>query len=156
MRGMITGQRLDRGVSDLALRYFATLEAIALQTRHIVHEMNQKGHKIDSIYMSGGQVKNASLMQLIADACRMPVQLPFSHSASVVAGSAILGRFAADIMHPETSQGGAQAPTEGRVIKTQKEAEELSFKHKDHLWDLMVRRCAASISDPHSAHCPPC
>lgn len=28
-------------------------QAIALQTRHIVDEMNAKGHKIDSIYMSG-------------------------------------------------------------------------------------------------------
>ena len=35
----------------MALPYF---QAIALQTRHIVDEMNAKGHKIDSIYMSGG------------------------------------------------------------------------------------------------------
>lgn len=30
-----------------------TGQAIALQTRHIVDTMNSKGHKIDSIYMSG-------------------------------------------------------------------------------------------------------
>ncbi len=140
MRGMITGQRLDRGVSDLALRYFATLEAIALQTRHIVDEMNTKGHKINSIYMSGGQVKNPTFMQMISDACGVPVQLPHSSSASVVAGSAILGKFAADVSNPEKSGAkGQYAPRNAVKITTQEEAEKASFEHKDHLWDLMVR-----------------
>lgn len=140
MRGMVTGQRLDRGVSDLALRYFATLEAIALQTRHIMDEMNGKGHKIDSIYMSGGQVKNPTFMQLISDACNVPVQLPFSSSASVVAGSAILGKFAADVSDPAKSSASGQfAPKQAVKITTQDEAEKYSFEYKDHLWDLMVR-----------------
>ncbi|KAJ1028494.1 hypothetical protein NDA16_001660 [Ustilago loliicola] len=140
MRGMITGLKLDRGLTELALKYYATLEAIALQTRHIVEEMNAKGHKIDSIYMSGGHVKNPVFMQLIADVCNMPVQLPFSSSASVVAGSAILGRFAADVKDPQGSgASGDWAPKEATEIKDQKKAEESSFKYKDHLWDLMVR-----------------
>ena len=140
MRGMITGLKLDRSVADLALKYYATLEAIALQTRHIVEEMNAKGHKIDSIYMSGGHVKNPVFMQLIADVCDMPVQLPFSSSASVVAGSAILGRFAADVQDPRASNASGQyAPTGPTTINNQKSAEESSFKYKDHLWDLMAR-----------------
>ena len=40
------------------------MEGIALQTRHIVDEMNAKGHTIRSIYMSGGQAKNIPLMLL--------------------------------------------------------------------------------------------
>lgn len=140
MRGMITGLKLDHSLNDLALKYYATLEAIALQTRHIVEEMNVKGHKIDSIYMSGGHAKNPVFMQLIADVCKMPVQLPFSSSASVVAGSAILGRFAADVKDPQGSgASGDWAPKEATEIKDQKKAEESSFKYKDHLWDLMVR-----------------
>jgi FGGY-family pentulose kinase len=140
MRGMITGLKLDRSLTDLAVRYYATLEAIALQTRHIVSEMNAKGHKIDAIYMSGGHVKNAVFMQLIADVCGMPVQLPFSSSASVVAGSAILGRFAAEVQDPKTTNAsGTYAPKVATTITDQKSAETASYEHKDHLWDLMVR-----------------
>jgi ribulose kinase len=36
-----------------AHRLSLVLQAIALQTRHILDEMNSKGHVIDSIYMSG-------------------------------------------------------------------------------------------------------
>lgn len=73
-----------------------TLEAIALQTRHIVDEMNAKGHKITSIYMSGGQAKNIPMMQLFANTCGMPIVLPFDHAGAVVLGAAMLGRFAAE------------------------------------------------------------
>lgn len=53
MRGSIVGLALDNSLSDLAVRFNVTLEAIALQTRHIVDEMNARGHQIHSIYMSG-------------------------------------------------------------------------------------------------------
>lgn len=140
MRGMITGLKLDRSLTDLCLRYYATLEAIALQTRHILEEMNGKGHKIDSIYMSGGHVKNPVFMQLIADVCGVPVQLPFSSSASVVAGSAILGRFAAEVKDPIAAGAhGQHAPKHATAITNQTIAETASFAHSSHLWDLMVR-----------------
>lgn len=73
------------------------MEAIALQTRHIVDEMNAKGHSIRSIYMSGGQAKNTALMQLFANTCNMPVVLPQNSGAAVVLGAAMLGRFAAEL-----------------------------------------------------------
>ena len=63
MRGMLIGMQLDKNISDLALRYYATGEAIALQTRQIIDEMNAKGHEVKSIFMSGGLVKNGFLMQ---------------------------------------------------------------------------------------------
>lgn len=53
MRGSITGLALDSSLADLALRFNVTLEAIALQTRQIVDQMNSHGHDIKSIYMSG-------------------------------------------------------------------------------------------------------
>lgn len=70
MKGMITGLTLDDSLNDLARKFNVTLEvsmchpsycrivkltfqSIALQTRHIVDEMNSRGHQINSIYMSG-------------------------------------------------------------------------------------------------------
>ncbi|PWN32075.1 Pentulose kinase [Meira miltonrushii] len=128
MRGLISGLKLDQGSSDLALKYYATLEAIALQTRHIIESMNAKGHQIKRLYMSGGQVKNAVFMQLMADTCGIDVQLPYSHSASVVAGSAILGRFAHELQEKGIDLSGVQ----------QDLAEKASFEHRDRLWQLMV------------------
>ena len=41
-------------------------QAIALQTRHIVDEMNARGHVIDSIYMSGKLPQVRSVFQQLA------------------------------------------------------------------------------------------
>ncbi|KAI0319179.1 Pentulose kinase [Amylostereum chailletii] len=96
MRGAFMGLTLSAGLHDLARKYALTLEAIALQTRHIVDSLNNAGHAITTLYMSGSQAQNSALMQWFADACRMPVVLPHSFSAAVVMGSAMLGRFAAE------------------------------------------------------------
>ncbi|KXN86178.1 hypothetical protein AN958_10422 [Leucoagaricus sp. SymC.cos] len=81
---------------DLAMKYNATLEATALQTRHIIAVLSSRGHSISSIHMSGGHAKNLALMQLFASVCDMPMILPQDHAAAVVRGAAILGRFAAE------------------------------------------------------------
>lgn len=81
--------------------------------------MNSKGHKITSIYMSGGQAKNRVLMQLFANYCGMPVVLPADHASAVVLGAAILGRFAA-----EADKTGD--PERGK-------------DHAETLWKIMVR-----------------
>ena len=94
MTGSISGLKLDRSLHDLARKFHLTLEALALQTRHIVDTMNRSGHEIRALYMSGGQAKNAMLMQLFANTCSMPVVLPKSGGDAVVLGSAMLGRFA--------------------------------------------------------------
>ncbi|KAG1722525.1 hypothetical protein EDB19DRAFT_1898194 [Suillus lakei] len=86
-------------IADSRMRgsiYYLTLEAIALQTRHIVEALNTAGHDITSLYMSGGQAKNVVMMQLFADTCDIPVILPKSHSEAVVLGAAMLGRIAAE------------------------------------------------------------
>ena len=108
----------DSGLHDLARKFNVTLEAIALQTRHIVDQMNDKGHAITSIYMSGGQAKNAMLMQLFADTCNIPVVLPQNSGAAVVLGAAMLGRFAAEA-----------------AAQTEKLARE---KRGQALWEIMV------------------
>ena len=102
MRGSLVGLALDSSLGDLARKFNLTMEAIALQTRHIVDEMNAKGHQVRAIYMSGGQAKNAALMQLFADTCGMPVVLPENSGAAVVLGAAMLGRFAAELRAGKT------------------------------------------------------
>ncbi|KII84305.1 hypothetical protein PLICRDRAFT_46171 [Plicaturopsis crispa FD-325 SS-3] len=96
MRGMWVGLTLDTSINDLAIRYQATLEALALQFRHIFEEMNHAGHDVQQIFVSGGQTTNRAFVQLIADVCRLPVVLP-DDASSVAKGSAILGRYAAEM-----------------------------------------------------------
>ncbi|KAG8218287.1 hypothetical protein J3R82DRAFT_3898 [Butyriboletus roseoflavus] len=96
MRGAITGLELDASIADLSKKYYLTLEAIALQTRHIIDSMNTAGHEINSLYLSGGQARNAVLMRLFADVCGIPIVLPASYSEAVVLGAAMLGRIAAE------------------------------------------------------------
>jgi len=96
MRGSIMGLTLDESIGDLARKFNVALEAIALQTKHIIDDMNNHGHDIKEIYMSGGQAKNIPLMQLIADVCSLPVILPNSHSTAVILGSAVLARCASE------------------------------------------------------------
>jgi FGGY-family pentulose kinase len=126
MRGSFMGLALDESLDDLALKFNVTLEAIALQTRHILDEMNSKGYDVQGIYMSGGQAANITLMQLLADVCRVPVILPKSHSAAVVLGSAMLGRFAAEV----SAESGAP--------KTQAEVDKVCMDNRERLWEIMV------------------
>ena len=65
-------------------------------------------------------------MQLMANACDMPVQLPYSSSASVVLGAAMLG-------------AAAHQATTSSPISTQDEAETRGADMKDRVWDIMVR-----------------
>ncbi|KAL7419484.1 hypothetical protein Q5752_006322 [Cryptotrichosporon argae] len=124
---MICGLTLDSGLNDLAAKFNVTLEAIALQTRHIVDEMNDKGHSINSIYMSGSQAKNGPLIRLLATVLQMPIVIPPQPSAAVVLGSAMLGRFAHEL--------SAAAP---QRITTQADAEKLGSDKGAFLWDIMV------------------
>jgi len=125
MQGSIVGLSLDSSLASLALSYSATLHAIVLQTRHIIDTMNSKGHNISFIFMSGGQAKNASLMQLMADVCNMGIVLPKDGKEGkkggvidpVVLGSAMLGRYA-----DEASKAGAKG-REGQA---------------ERMWDIMV------------------
>jgi len=123
-----------------------TLEAIALQTRHIVDKLNDAGHSIRALYLSGSQTQNAALMCLLANACNMPVVLPRSHAASVVLGAAMLGRFATmldppdpatvlwDIMQEMTPPGTVVRPAAG-----EKEKRLLDVKYRIFLESIEIQ-----------------
>lgn len=95
MKGAIIGLSSDKSVDNLAISYYAAMEFIALQTRQIVSTMNNAGHKISSIWMSGSLCKNDVLMSILATACDMPVVIPEYINAAVVHGAAMLGAKAA-------------------------------------------------------------
>ncbi|POS83806.1 Actin-like ATPase [Erysiphe pulchra] len=95
MTGSVVGLSPDRSIDGLAIYYFATMEFIAMQTRHIIETMNKSGHSITSIFMSGSQCQNKILMALISTVCDVPVQIPRYVHAAVVHGAAMLGAKAA-------------------------------------------------------------
>lgn len=120
MRGAVVGLSFDISLDDLALQYYAVLEFIALQTRHIVDTMNAAGHDIRVIFISGGQSKNSILMTLIADATGMPIVQSRYVNETVVLGAAMLGARAA------TGEGlweimGRMSAVSGRVETSQDE-----------------------------------
>ena len=129
MTGSVIGLTSDKTVDGLALYYYATMEFIALQTHQIVQTMNESGHQIKSIFMSGSQCQNRILMELMATACGMPVLIPQYVHAAVVHGAAMLGAKAAS----------ADASKDGKGEK---------------LWDIMDRmskpgRAVVPSEDPH-------
>lgn len=124
MTGSVIGLSSDKSLNALALYYYATMEFIALQTHQIIETMNQAGHSISSIFMSGSQCQNEILMRLMASACNMPVLIPQYVHAAVAHGAAMLGAKAAsadesgktedlwDIMDRMSKPGKAVHPTE--------------------------------------------
>jgi FGGY-family pentulose kinase len=95
MKGSVVGLSSDETVDGLSIFYYATLEFIALQTKQIVETMNDAGHTISSIFMSGSQCQNEILVKLIASACNIPVLIPRYVQAAVCHGAAMLGAKAA-------------------------------------------------------------
>ncbi|KAI8638897.1 hypothetical protein BD408DRAFT_422260 [Parasitella parasitica] len=91
LRGTIVGVSLDKSIDDLALRYLATLQAIACQTRHIIETLNKEGYTIDTLCMSGGLCKSPLFVQILVDVTQCRIILPESIDGAVVIGAAFLG-----------------------------------------------------------------
>ncbi|KAI3375209.1 hypothetical protein L3Q82_021712 [Scortum barcoo] len=90
LKGMVIGLSLSQTVDDLALLYLATVQALALGTRHILEAMTEAGHDIRTLFLCGGLSKNALFVQIHANATGLPVVLPDQMEA-VLIGAAILG-----------------------------------------------------------------
>ncbi|XP_060685792.1 FGGY carbohydrate kinase domain-containing protein isoform X4 [Hemiscyllium ocellatum] len=86
----ITGLSLSNTLDDLAKLYLATIQAIAMGTRHILETMLVAGHQINTLFMCGGLSKNLLFVQIHADISGMPVVLA-KEDESVLVGAAILG-----------------------------------------------------------------
>ncbi|XP_073400684.1 FGGY carbohydrate kinase domain-containing protein isoform X1 [Dendrobates tinctorius] len=90
LKGMVVGLTLSKGLDDLALLYLATVQSIALGTRHILDTMKSSGHNISSLFLCGGLSKNPLFVQMHADITGLPVILS-KEVESVLVGAAILG-----------------------------------------------------------------
>ena len=89
-RGMVTGLTLSDTPDDVALWSYATLQAIAYGTRHIIEAMNEQGYDIRQVYFTGGHVRNELLVQEHADITGCEVIIPKEPEA-VLLGAAVLG-----------------------------------------------------------------
>jgi FGGY-family pentulose kinase len=93
LRGAVHGLKLDDSVDSLATYYLATIQAIALGTRHIIEALNAEGYAIDTLVACGGDTKNPVFVREHADATGCRIVLPMEPEA-VLLGSALLGAVA--------------------------------------------------------------
>ncbi|SUW65796.1 Ribulokinase [Buttiauxella agrestis] len=92
-RGMIAGLTLEKGPSQLARLYLATLQAIAYGTRHIIDTMEHNGQRIDSITLCGGASKNPLWLREYANVTGRAIHLVEEEDA-VTLGAALNGAVA--------------------------------------------------------------
>jgi ribulose kinase len=93
LRGMVSGLKLTEGRDPLALLYLATIQALALGTRHILDAMRAHGYRVTTLVATGGDAKNPVFLREHADATGCRVVLPREPEA-VLLGSAMLGAVA--------------------------------------------------------------
>ncbi|KAH0518984.1 Protein Hook-like protein 1 [Microtus ochrogaster] len=63
----VTGLTLSQDLDDLAIRYLATVQAIAFGTRFIIEAMQAAGHSLSTLFLCGGLSKNPLFVQMHAD-----------------------------------------------------------------------------------------
>lgn len=98
-RAIYDGVTLDDSRESLAIRYLATIQAVAYGTRDIIEAMNASGTQIDTILVTGGGTKNPIWLREHADATGATLLLP-AQSEAVLLGAAMLAASAAGL-HPD-------------------------------------------------------
>ncbi|KAJ3023637.1 hypothetical protein HKX48_002186 [Thoreauomyces humboldtii] len=95
MRGVHFGVEAGDSLNHLAKVYLAVLLSLCYGTRQIVDTLNAQGHRVDTLFLSGGLLKNPLFVQAMADCTRCTVVLPREADA-VLLGAAILGATVAE------------------------------------------------------------
>jgi FGGY-family pentulose kinase len=121
-RGMMDGLTLDTSIESLALRYYATIQAIAYGTRHIIEALNAKGLSIRKIHACGGGTKNPLWLQEHADITGCDIELPREPEAMLL-GTAILAAVAAGA-YASVPEAMAAMGHSGKTICTNKSTKE--------------------------------
>ncbi|XP_010888544.2 FGGY carbohydrate kinase domain-containing protein isoform X1 [Esox lucius] len=128
LRGMVVGLSLSRTLDDLALLYLATLQALALGTRHILEAMTQSGNDITTLFLCGGLSKNPLYVQVHANATGLPVVLP-AQTEAVLVGAAVLGA-CASCDYSSIQEAMEKMAKVGKVVQPDHELQ--SFYSKKH------------------------
>jgi D-ribulokinase len=95
-RGLYDGLNLDATITSQALRYYASIQAVAYGIRDNIEALNRAGYKIDRMYVTGGGTKNPLWLQEHSDATGTTIVLPREPEA-VLLGSAVLAATAAGL-----------------------------------------------------------
>ncbi len=75
LTGMISGLGIDSGPDAMALIYLATIQALALETRHALECLIQAGLPLETLMPAGGLTHNRLFMQEHVNALGMPAIL---------------------------------------------------------------------------------
>ena len=129
LRGMICGLKLTGSLDSLALLYLATIQSIALGTRHIIDTMNAKGYDIQTIIACGGDTKNPLFVREHAEATRRRVVLAKEPEA-VLLGAAMLGAVAAGRYPSLLAAMGAMNEADTVVVPSRGEEVEPFYEGK--------------------------
>jgi len=117
-RGAIHGLELHATLDDMALQYYAIVQAVAYGTRDIMEAMNAKGYKITKLNACGGGTKNPLWMQEHADVCGCEIALPREPEA-VLLGSAMIAAVGAGVFESIPKAMSAMSAA-GSIIKPDK------------------------------------
>jgi len=114
-RGMVDGLSLDQSLETLAMQYYATVQAVAYGTRHIIEALNSKGLSISRINACGGGTKNPLWLQEHADITGCDIVLPREPEAMLL-GTAMLAAVGAG-EYPSVSDAMAAMGHGGKTIR---------------------------------------
>jgi len=118
-RAVFDGMSLDTTISGQALRYYATIQAVAYGTRDIIQAMNREGYNISTMFVTGGGTKNPLWLQEHADATGCTIVLAKEPEA-VLLGSAVLAATAAGL-HEDIYAAMQAMNHAGQTIKPRSE-----------------------------------
>src|SRR5690606_28330860 len=148
--GVISGLSLDSDFDSLARLYWRTALAIALQVRHILEMLNERGYAIDTLHVTGGHTRNPLLMELYADATGCTVIEPATQDATLL-GVAMVAATAAGL-HPDLP-AACTAMARGGATRTPNPARSAAYD-RDYRIHLALQRHRAEIETmmrPHMA-----
>lgn len=113
-RGMLVGLGMDESIDTVARWYYATIQAIAYGTRHIIEKMNAHGYSIRRIHACGGGTKNPLWVQEHADITGCEIVLPREPEA-VLLGTAMIAAVGAGAYRSITEAAARMSGVGDRV-----------------------------------------